>query len=105
MINNLDKTASQKALEWCNKNPKWSRICDIPDTSIYQKKWEDLSKKEQQEWIDCYSEETAKDHWKECATDTCNVKTGFINHKGKFFDNILEVAKEPCGFMMVYKIK
>ena len=103
-MRDLNKIASEKALEWCEKNPDWKRICDIEDISKYKKKWEDLSQKEQQEWIDYYSEETAKDHWKECSTDKCLVKTGFINHKGEFYDNIIELIKNPCGFMTVYKV-
>lgn len=103
-MKDLNKTASQKALDWCKENKGWKRICDIEDISIYDKKWEDLLKCEQREWIDYYSEETAKDHWEECCLDKCLVKTGFITDKGIFFDNILDVMKQKCGFMKVYKV-
>jgi len=94
--------ASQHALNWCAKNPKWKRICDIPDSDALYKTWEELPIKVRDSWESRYGYD-AKSAWREFGYRPCKVKFGFISGKGEFFRNVLDVPRFH-NIMMVFRV-
>lgn len=95
--------ASKLALEWCNKNKGWKRICDIADSDRLYKTWEEISAKERNKWISAYGEYSAEAAWKEFGRAPCKVPFGYISGKGEFYDDILKVPQWH-NLMMVFKV-
>lgn len=94
--------AAAHALSWCSKNPKWKRICDIPDSDSLYKTWEELPKKVRDSWTARYGYD-AESAWLEFGTRPCKVKYGYISGKGEFFRNILHVPRFH-NVMMVFRV-
>ena len=46
--------ASAHAMEWCNKHPSWQRICDIENTDVLYKSFDELSGKQRKYWQENY---------------------------------------------------
>ncbi len=47
--------ASRLAKEWCEKNPTWQRICDIPgDSGQYLLSWDELPNRDRRWWEKTY---------------------------------------------------
>jgi hypothetical protein len=94
--------AAALALEWCNKNPGWKRICDIENSDDLYKTWHELSEKEQWTWIQEFRDR-AEDAWLEFGRKPCKVPYGFISGKGEFYKNVLQVPPLH-NLMMVFKV-
>jgi hypothetical protein len=95
--------AAKHALNWCKKHPAWMRICDLPfPTEELYYKWEELSKKEQEPWIEEYAR-SAKEAWEEFSYGKCKVEYGFISGRGDFYDDVLDVPPFH-NLMMVFKV-
>jgi hypothetical protein len=95
--------ASQKAIEWCNANKGWKRICDIEDSDSLYKTFDELPKKVQNYWIDEYGKYNAENAWKEFGESYCKVPTGYVSGKGEFYENVLDVPRHH-NLMMVFKV-
>lgn len=95
--------ASNKAIEWCAKHPGWKRICDIEDTDVLYKNWEELPEKVRSSWIREYGEHSAESLWVEFGDSPCKVPFGFVTGKGEFYKNILDVPLHH-NLMTVYKV-
>lgn len=95
--------AAAYALKFCEKYPKWKRICDIENQEYLYKVWEELSGKEQEPWINQYGALGAKEAWKEFGHAPCKVQFAFISGAGKFYKHVTDVP--PLHNMMqIYKI-
>ncbi|MBL5772725.1 hypothetical protein HV436_18535 [Bacillus sporothermodurans] len=95
--------AAQKALEWCEVNKGWKRICDIEDSDSLYKTWDELPKKIKNYWIKAYGEYSAESAWKEFGESYCKFPKGFITGKGEFYENVLDVPLYH-NLMMVFKV-
>ncbi|MED2258271.1 hypothetical protein ABEO98_21685 [Brevibacillus parabrevis] len=95
--------AKQHALDWCNNNPGWKRICDIENTDALYCTFSELPKKEQKYWLDTYGEYSAESAWREFGRGKCKVPYGFITGKGEFYDDVLKVPLHH-NLMQVYKV-
>ena len=95
--------AAQRALEWCEANKGWKRICDIHDSDFLYKTWEELPKKIRQHWISQYGKYSAENAWREFGEAYCKVPNGFISGKGEFYENALDIPKFQ-NLMMVFKV-
>lgn len=95
--------AAQKAIFWCRKHPGWKRICDIEDTDVLYKTWNELPEKIKRSWINEFGINSAESAWEELGKRPCKVKYGFITSKGEFYRDILRAPLED-GIMQVYKV-
>lgn len=84
------------ALEWCEKHPGWVRICDVADTSILYKTWDELPPRERKGWTDRYheSDEAA---WNEFGYTPCKVPVGFVGTDGVFYPRITDIPTNTNG--------
>jgi len=101
MSNTVDE-ASLKAKEWCKKNKGWERICDIPDYTIYNKTFEELSKSEKKEWNE-YHPSDPIGAWEEFGIKESKIRSGLIGSDGIFYNDIFEAIKNKMDFMTVMK--
>ncbi|WPS85643.1 hypothetical protein SMD22_00865 (plasmid) [Brevibacillus halotolerans] len=95
--------ASQYALEWCNNNQEWKRICDIKNTNTLYYTFAEIPKKVQKQWIREFGEHSAESAWLESGKKPCKVPYGFITGKGEFYEDILQVPLHH-NMMQVYKV-
>lgn len=79
------------ALEWCEKNTEWKRICDIPNSDALYKTWKELPAKVRKAWERQYGDYSAEDAWSEFGRGVCKVDYGFIGTDGVFYPQITDV--------------
>lgn len=91
------------ALEWCQKNPGWKRIGDIPDSDALYKTWEELPQKTRALWEQQYGDHSAESAWCEDGRGVCKVPFGFIGTDGTFYPQITDVPVNlnSCMVFMV----
>jgi hypothetical protein len=94
--------AAKHALDWCAKNTKWKRICDIKDSDALMKTWEELPAKVRKEWEREYPSDP-KYAWQEFGSAPCKVEFGFISGKGEFYSDVLAVP-HLHNLMMIFKV-
>ena len=95
--------AANKAIKWCEKHKGWKRICDIKDSDILYKNWDELNKKVREYWIEEYGKYSAESAWREFGDRPCKVPYGFITGKGEFYKDVLKVPRLH-NLMMIFKI-
>ncbi|GAA5416216.1 hypothetical protein Pryu01_01248 [Paraliobacillus ryukyuensis] len=95
--------ASRNALNWCENNKGWARICDIENVDSLYKNWAELSEKEKSYWVKQFGQYDAESAWIEFGKSPCKVPYGFITGKGDFYRNILDVPLHH-NLMTVYKV-
>lgn len=94
--------ASQKAKEWCERNPKWKRICDIEDSDSYILSWQEIPKRDRNQWVTRYGD-SAESAWREFAAfHPMRHRFGFIGDDGNFYECITHLPK-MMNSMMVFE--
>ena len=93
--------ASDHAKTWCTQHRGWERICDIEDSDVLYKTWNELPAKVRKEWEDHYGS-SGEAAWLEFGTKPCKVLKGFITGKGEFYENVLDVPPWH-NLMMVFQ--
>ena len=83
--------ATRHAKRYCEDNPGWTPIWEIPNTDDLYKKWEELPKSHQRFWLKKYGEVGAKGAWEEMGHSVCKVPYGFISGEGSFYKEITDV--------------
>lgn len=78
------------AMEWCAKNPQWTRICDLPQTDFLYKTWKELPHAARRSWERDYGS-SAESAWREFGRAPCKVQYGFIGTDGVFYPQITDV--------------
>lgn len=102
-MENTTEIAAIQAKNWCINNPGWQRICDIPDTSVYNIKFEELKTKERKYWEKSFPSDP-EGAWKEFGIGGQKIKTGCIGANGKFYDDIIQAFTiDKQNIMTVYK--
>lgn len=96
-----------KALEWCEENPGWVRICDIPSEfyeDYIRMRWSDIDAGVKRRWIRAYGIANAQRAWEELAiAPSYRVPSGAVDDQGNFLT--LEAYRKDMGSaMMVFKI-
>lgn len=90
------------ALEWCEMNPGWKRICDIPNTDSFYKTWDELPKSTRAAWGNRYHE-YAERAWREFGQSECKIPYGFVGTDGVFYPQITDVPINT-NHCMVFKV-
>jgi hypothetical protein len=97
------KAASAKALAWCQRNPKWKRICDIVDSNSMTLSWFEIPSSHRKVWIERHGD-SAEDCWREFSSNhPQRHRYGFIGSNGVFYDHILDLPR-CMNSMMVFEI-
>ena len=99
----IGQTASELAKQWCEKNPKWQRICDTPgDSGQYLLAWDELPNRDRRWWEVNYPGDP-ESAWREFASNTpYRIRYGFIGEDGQFYDCILKMPR-LMNSMMVFQ--
>lgn len=94
--------ASQLAKEWCERNPKWQRICDIEDSDGLMLQWSEIPSRDKKFWIQRYGD-SAESAWREFSSrHPCRKRFGHIGDDGQFYDCVTH--KPPMmNSMMVFE--
>lgn len=80
--------ASQRALEFCRRHPRWQRFCDIQDTDALMITWEELPSRTRRHWEDRYFDAAAS-VWCEFGRHAMRHRYGYVDEQGEFHDSIL----------------
>ncbi len=90
----------QVAAEWCEKHPKWKRICDIENSDSLTLGWAELPKRIRQPY-ERYND--PESHWREFATKPYRHRYGFVGENGEFYP---EITQLPLGVncVMVFEV-
>ena len=95
--------AFEKAKAWCEKNPKWKRICDIPGSDAMTLSWSEIPRRDRDSWTDRYRDR-AEDAWREFSSDRpSRQRYGFIGDDGRFYDCVLSLPR-LMNHMMVFEV-
>jgi hypothetical protein len=84
------ETASQHALEFCRRHPRWQRFCDIQDTDALAITWEELPHRVRTTWETRYPY-SAEVVWREFGQHPMRHRFGYVDASGEFYDSILHV--------------
>lgn len=94
--------AIELAKKWCEKNPKWQRICDIPDSDSMSLKWHEIPKRDREYWERLYPY-SAEDMWREFSSvHVTRHRRGHIGDDGQFYGYLLDVPR-MMNTMMVFE--
>jgi hypothetical protein len=91
-------SASDQARAWCKRRKAWRLICDIPDSSIFSKTYQEMPQHVRDYWDGCGGEEM----WIEFGAGEHRVNVGHIGESGYFYPTILEVTRYE-NTMMVFR--
>jgi hypothetical protein len=94
--------ANELAKKWCERNPKWQRICDIDDSDSLTLKWSEIPQRDRDRWEHMYpyASEAA---WQEFSTGKpTRHRRGHIGEDGQFYDCITDVPR-MMNTMMVFQ--
>lgn len=95
--------ARERALEWCKRNRKWKRICDIPNSDSFTLSWNEIPKRDRAEWEQLYGH-SAEDAWRELSCrNPCRHRYGFIGDDGNFYAEITLLPR-LMNSMMVFEV-
>ncbi len=91
------------AKRWCEKNPKWKRICDIPDSDALMISFSGLPMRDRVPWVDRFGD-GAENAWQEFSSfRPCKYRYGFIGEDSQFYDCITHLPKLMSS-MMVFQV-
>lgn len=94
--------ASEKAKEWCKRNPKWQRICDIEDSDSLMLSWNEIPRRDRLAWIHQYRD-SAESAWREFSSHhPCRHRFGHIGDDGQFYGWVLDLPP-MMNSMMVFE--
>jgi hypothetical protein len=94
--------ASQLAKEWCERNPRWQRICDIEDSDGLMLQWSEIPRRDKNFWIHRYGD-SAESAWKEFSSrHPCRHRFGHIGDDGQFYDCVTH-KPSMMNSMMVFE--
>lgn len=96
------KVASEMARRWCERNPKWQRICDIEDSDALLLSWEEIPDFERRSWTKRYGDR-AESAWREFGYERpTRYRHGCIGEDGLFYDCIWNMPL-MMNHMMVFE--
>lgn len=90
--------STAKAREWCSRHTDWQMICDIPDHSIFEKKYAQMPAEVRKHW----DEHGGEAMWEEFGTGEYTVEVGHVGASGNFYASILN-APVLENTMMVFR--
>lgn len=88
------------AKEWCDRNPKWQRICDIEDSDSLALSWAEVPNRMRRP-IEQMFGDSAERIWIEFSpSKPYRHRFGFVAEDGTFYDSICDVPINTNSVMV-----
>lgn len=96
--------ASEMAKRWCERNPKWQRMCDIENSDALMLSFDEIPDFDRRGWTEKYGDR-AEEAWREfCVNRPTRHRRGHIGEDGLFYQCI---TSKPVmmNSMMVFETR